>query len=102
MEITGKGSSVNLRAYMNTLKNKETVKPPPEKPVSAQTGGDKVALSPMAKEIVEAKKIIKSLPDIREDKVATIKAKIENGTYKTDGVKVAKSMIKESILNEWL
>ena len=102
MEITGKGSSVNLKAYMSNLKDKQKMEPVSEKPVPPKTEGDKVALSPRAKEIVEAKKIIDSMPDIREEKVAAIKKEIENGTYKVDGKKVAVNMIKESILNEWL
>ena len=73
-----------------------------QKPVSPKIEGDKVVLSSRAKEIVEAKKIIDSMPDIREEKVAAIKKEIENGTYKVDGKKVALNIIKESILNEWL
>ncbi len=102
MEITGKGSSVNLRAYMSNLKDKQKAEPVSEKPVSPKTVGDKVVLSPRAKEIVEAKKNIDSIPDIREEKVAAIKKELEKGTYKIDGKKVAFNMIKESILNEWL
>ena len=102
MEITGKGSSVNMRAYMSNLKDKQKMEPVSEKPVFPKTEGDKVVLSPRAKEIVEAKKIIDSMPDIREEKVAAIKKEIENGTYKVDGDKVAINIIKESILNEWL
>ncbi len=102
MEITGKGSSVNMRAYMSNLKDKQKMEPVSEKPVSPKTEGDKVVLSPRAKEIVEAKKMIDSMPDIREEKVAAIKKEIENGTYKVDGKKVALNIIKESILNEWL
>ena len=102
MEITGKGSSVNMRAYMSNLKDKQKMEPVSEKPVFPKTEGDKVVLSPRAKEIVEAKKIIDSMPDIREEKVAAIKKEIENGTYKVDGKKVALNIIKESILNEWL
>jgi negative regulator of flagellin synthesis FlgM len=56
----------------------------------------------MQKKIQEAKKIMSSIPDIREEKVAKIKAQIENGTYQVEEKKLATKMIKESLLNELL
>ena len=56
----------------------------------------------MQKKIQEAKKIMRSIPDIREEKVAQIKAQIENGTYQIKEKKLAAKMIKESLLNELL
>ena len=100
MEITG--DSVKISSYIGKLRDKHRVEPVSVKSLSKKTGGDKVALSPMAREIAEAKKTIDSIPDIREEKVAAIKKQIETGTYKIDGKKVAFNMIKESILNEWL
>ncbi len=43
-----------------------------------------------------------SIPDIREEKVAKIKAQIQNGTYQVEEKKLAAKMIKESLLNELL
>lgn len=63
---------------------------------------DKVILSQEAKKIQEAKKLMDSIPDIREEKVAKIKAQIENGTYQVEEKKLAAKMIKESLLNELL
>jgi len=63
---------------------------------------DKVVLSQEAKKIQEAKKLLDSIPDIREEKVAKIKAQIENGTYQVEEKKLAAKMIKESLLNELL
>ena len=63
---------------------------------------DKVVLSQEAKKIQEAKKLMDSIPDIREEKVAKIKAQIENGTYQVEEKKLAAKMIKESLLNELL
>ncbi len=63
---------------------------------------DKVILSLEAKKIQEAKKLMDSIPDIREEKVAKIKAQIENGTYQVEDKKLASKMIKESLLNELL
>ncbi len=63
---------------------------------------DKVILSQEGKKIQEAKKLMDSIPDIREEKVAKIKAQIENGTYQVEEKKLAAKMIKESLLNELL
>jgi len=45
-------------------------------------------------EIMKYKEIVKSLPDIRQDKVEAIKKKIESGEYKIDSKKVARKMIR--------
>ncbi len=63
---------------------------------------DKVILSQEGKKIQDAKKLMDSIPDIREEKVAKIKAQIENGTYQVEEKKLASKMIKESLLNELL
>ncbi|MFH1935491.1 MAG: flagellar biosynthesis anti-sigma factor FlgM [Pseudomonadota bacterium] len=63
---------------------------------------DKVILSHDRKKIQEAKKLMDSIPDIREEKVAKIKAQIENGTYQVEEKKLAAKIIKESLLNELL
>ena len=62
----------------------------------------KVILSQEGKKIQEAKKLMDSIPDIREEKVAKIKAQIENGTYQVEEKKLAAKMIQESLLNELL
>ncbi len=60
-----------------------------------------VNLSPEAKRNMEmrakALEIARNTPDIREDKVADIKAAIANGTYKVDPGKVADGMLREAI-----
>jgi negative regulator of flagellin synthesis FlgM len=63
---------------------------------------DKVILSQEEKKIREAKKLMDSIPDIREEKVAKIKAQIENGTYQVEEKKLAAKIIRESLLNELL
>ena len=38
--------------------------------------------------------------DIREEKVAEIKEKIDSGTYNVDGQKAAANMLRESLINQ--
>ena len=99
MKITEKDNSVNLDAYIKNVKDKRKID------VSKQTSKDvleedKVVLSPKAREVQEAKKVLSILPDIREEEVARIKKEIKEGTYKIEGKKLAAKMIRESLLKD--
>jgi negative regulator of flagellin synthesis FlgM len=103
MEITGNNPFARLDAYVKNIgKEKTKVHGSPREAPKGGLSEDKIALSPEAKQIQEAKKLLDSLPDIREDKVAEIKEQIESGAYNIDGEKIAFKMIRESILNELL
>ena len=102
MKITGKNPYVNLNAYTKNVKDKEKIDAPLKKTPKEVSGGDKVVLSPEAIKIQEAKELMGSIPDIREEKVAQIKAQIENGTYRIKEKELATKMVRESLLNEML
>ncbi|MEI6397527.1 MAG: flagellar biosynthesis anti-sigma factor FlgM [Pseudomonadota bacterium] len=42
--------------------------------------------------------IAKNTPDVREDRVAQLKAKIESGSYQVDSGKIADGMLREAIM----
>jgi flagellar biosynthesis anti-sigma factor FlgM len=71
----------------------DSVQPPP--------GGWDLSLSPQAREKAESFKkaldIARTTPDVREDRVADIKKRIKDGTYKVDSGKVADGMLLEAI-----
>ena len=102
MKIVGKNPSVNLEAYQKNIRDRNRVDASGKAPAKGVSKEDKVVLSPEVKRIQEAKKLLSSVPDIREEKVAQIKAQIENGTYQVEEKKLAQKMIKESLLNELL
>jgi negative regulator of flagellin synthesis FlgM len=58
---------------------------------------DKVDLSGKAKEIADLVGIAKALPDVRTEKVAEIKERIDAGKYVVDPAKVAQRMIDEIV-----
>lgn len=58
---------------------------------------DRVNLSGKAKEIAELKEALNQLPEIRTDKVESIKKAIEEGTYKVDSYKIAGKIIDEIV-----
>jgi negative regulator of flagellin synthesis FlgM len=102
MEIIGKNTSVNLEHYVRNIKDKrksdaQTGKSPDEIP-----NDDRVVLSSKAREIQEAKKLMSSVSDIREEKVAQIRKQIQEGTYEINEEKIAGKMLKEALLNELL
>ncbi len=78
----------------------DSVKQASEKQVSGQNSPEeRVDLSTRAKDIQLAKKVLESLPEIREEKVQELKDRIEKGLYNVDGGKVADKMVGESLLD---
>ena len=102
MKITDNNSSLNIRNYVSNIQDGGKTDGLAKEGSSQTVKEDKVVLSPKAKEVQEATKLIKELPDIREEKVAKLKEEIEQGTYRIDGKKIAFKMLKESILDELL
>jgi negative regulator of flagellin synthesis FlgM len=56
-----------------------------------------VNLSQASKEAQKIKEILASEPDVREDKVADLKERIESGRYTIDHAKVADKLVNELI-----
>jgi negative regulator of flagellin synthesis FlgM len=68
----------------------------PEKTSSAHGGHDRVSLSPQARELLKAQQSLAALPDVREDKVSEIKARVDGGRYHIDSEAIAAKMIREA------
>lgn len=100
MEITPK-DSVNIEAYVNQVQEKDKADAAAGQPEQQQNKADTVALSNAAKDIQEAQKQLKAIPDVREDKVAQLKEQIENGTYEIDAEKIADKMLKDALTNDF-
>jgi negative regulator of flagellin synthesis FlgM len=65
-----------------------------------QSGQDTIVnLSSTSKEVQTANEIIASEPDVREDKVAELKAKVESGNYDIDHKAVADKIV-DSFIDE--
>jgi negative regulator of flagellin synthesis FlgM len=100
VKIAGDHRLANLDAYTKNVRDREKPHSFPGAGSGEGISKDKVELSPEAKQIQRAKELIDSLPDIREEKVAEIRARIEAGEYQIDGEKIASKMIEEALLNE--
>ncbi|NIA11667.1 MAG: flagellar biosynthesis anti-sigma factor FlgM [Nitrospiraceae bacterium] len=79
------------------INNKPT--PGPQKGIKEDAFKEKVSLSSKSRDIELAKKAIEKSPDIRQEKVQTLKKQIKQGTYNVSGEKIAESMLHESLLN---
>ena len=100
MEITPKNDAINIDAYVNNINDKQNVDQTSDKPDKTVTKTDTVAISDAAKEIQEVKKQLDEVPDVRADKVAELKAQIENGTYEIKSEEIAEKMLTDSLFNE--
>lgn len=67
-------------------------------------GSVDVNVSPRAREMAEAHKkafeIAKATPDVREERVADLKKRIQSGNYKVEPDKVADGMMREAIMDQ--
>ncbi len=99
MEITPK-DTVNIDAYVKQVQDRDKADATSEQPEKQQAKTDTVVLSDTAKTVQEAQTQLKSIPDVREDKVAELKEQIENGTYEVDADKLAGKMLKDALLND--
>jgi negative regulator of flagellin synthesis FlgM len=102
MKISGGHQISSLDAYVKNVRDRGRFRSLATMESGAGISQDAVVLSPEARQIQEAKVLAASLPDIREEKVAEIRARIDAGTYQIDGEKIAAKMIEESLLNEVL
>ena len=99
MKITDNNPSVNLEPYLKNIKGRKTIYSSGQETSKEVSREDQVVLSPQARKIQEAKTLLSSVSDIREEKVAELKEKIENGTYQVDQKDLATKIVRESLLN---
>ena len=69
---------------------------------SQQQMTDQVELSGRKNEIDQLKQQVKAAPATRQDKINAIKQSIDNGTYNVKGEDVARSILKNQVLDEAL
>ncbi len=64
---------------------------------TAKDGGDRVEFSEKARALLVASDAVNTLPQIRADKVESIKQSIKDGTYHVPGEKIAERILGEGI-----
>lgn len=97
MKINGIGSIADLlKTYSSQKKEINTS----GKETKLKDGEDMLDLSAEARSIKDIRESLKSLQDVREEKVTQLKKEIEDGTFRTDVVKVAEGIINERLLDK--
>lgn len=66
-----------------------------QKSSGAAAGRDNVTISQAGYDYQIVKKAVADTPDVREDKVAQLKAKIESGSYKVDAGDFASKLLEK-------
>ncbi len=71
----------------------------PAKKTADQTDSlaDNIQLSEWSQEIVRIKEVVEAAPEIRQDKVDAVKARLAEGTYEADSEEVANRILTSSL-----
>lgn len=93
--LSKKGKVIYMRidAYNQVNQIYNTDKKVKSKQVSKSSKRDEVEISSFGRAYQTARQAVSSEPDIREEKVADIKARIQNGTYEVSGEKFAEKIL---------
>lgn len=102
MKIVRTDTTASIYAYLNKLNDNILQKENSAAPSSETRGGDKVILSPQAREIQDLKNYMKKIPDVRAQKVADLKKQIDTGIYEIDSQAIAMKMMQESLIDQIL
>lgn len=99
MKIDGSHKPVQIDAYLKQVGDQQQKADRQTVKAGQTTQYDKVDLSDRAREIQQASQMLKTMPDVREDKVKQVKMEVEEGTYKVQGAQVATDMLRETFEN---
>ena len=102
MKIPPKDPSLNINEYVKQVNRKQETDAPSESGAKPVDKADTVKISQEARELQEAKEILKKMPEIQAEKVAELKNQINNGTYEIRSGKTAEKMVTEFLLHALL
>jgi negative regulator of flagellin synthesis FlgM len=101
MEINSTRPLIVSKNDMQELKSPQQSELTP-KSNGVQPDSDRLELSARSRDISHLNELIQSTPDIREDKVASIRRQLENGTYNVKAEKIAEKILSDNLLDEVL
>jgi len=102
MKIVRTDTTASIYAYLNKLNENINQKEDSAAPSAETRGGNKVILSPQAREIQDLKNYMKKIPDVRAKKVAELKKQIDTGIYQIDSQVIAMKMMQASLIDQIL
>lgn len=99
MKVSAKDPSLNILAYVQNARSRKNGAGAMGIPKDA-AGLDRVMISARGRDIREAVTLARSQPEVREEMVEAVRARIRNGTYEVDCDRIAAAMIRESLFND--
>lgn len=99
MKVNGSDDSIGVRGL---IRNMELEKGGKDRQVNPRPGpwGEKVDISPRAREIQCIKAALEQIPEVRSKKVEEIRRLVETGQYKVDLQAVSDRLLQALILGE--
>ncbi len=92
-------TSAQIEMYRSNVDKRRAANPASGQSEPRALATDRIVLSDRAKEIHAAEQMLASVPDVRSEKVAELKARVDNHTYHADSRNIASKMIRGSVLN---
>ncbi len=87
-------SVVSVRRATGAFRNNVATAPAPAAPTAAAALVD---FSAEAKDVQRVVSIVKGEPDVREEVVASLRERVENGTYNVSGVQIGEMMVRRML-----
>ena len=86
--------NTNINKMLNVYANQSNVDK--TKKSEAVKKSDQFNISSVARDFQVAMQEVKKQPEVREERVATIKQQIASGTYRVDAKKIAEKMMQDA------
>lgn len=102
MKVENNGNVHILDTLAKATSNAGTQQGSNAKSSTSQSVADKVEISGTREEVARLTEKVKAASTDREERIQAVKEAVQSGTYQVDGKLVAKSMLKDHILNEVL
>ena len=98
MEIDGNNPLIGLNNVQRLDSPHQSERP--QKGGNRPSDSDRLELSVRSLEISHLDELIRSTPDIREERVEQVRREIESGTYNVKAEKIAEKIIGGNLLDE--
>lgn len=86
---------MRIEAYTQMQQLYDTKKTVQVKSAASVKVSDKLQISSLGKDIQSTKAALSNVPDVREDLVASVKARIDNGTYQVSAESFAEKLMQK-------
>ena len=106
MEISGKNPLIRLEHYTRHarqtahLNGEGEVRARRQNTSAISADRDDVLLSPLAREILDVRKKLPEMPEMRTDRIAELKQRIAAGRFVIDPDRIAGRMIAEGLITD--